>query len=61
MDYKEVRKRNRIKRRGGTTEGREIVSPRRVDYNLRRNVTVLCVLVLIAVVLGVVIIIQRTV
>lgn len=52
MDYKEVRKRNKIKKNGGSTEGRGIKQPKRVDYTLRRKVIWLCTLAVMAIVLG---------
>ena len=51
MDYKEVRVRERIKKNGGDTSGRELKSPKRADYGMRRSFTVLAVLAVIAAVL----------
>lgn len=59
MDYREVRKRDKIKRRGGDTSGRELRKPKRVDYAKRRGIAALIVLLVIAAGLGIVILKQN--
>ncbi|MDO5396360.1 MAG: hypothetical protein Q4G33_00355 [bacterium] len=52
MDYQEVRKREKIKKRGGNTSGRKLGDPKRVDYGKRRSTAVLIVLSAIVLLLG---------
>ncbi len=59
MDYKEIRRRNSIKKRGGTTEGRSIEAPKRVDYGLRRKVIILCILMAVSAVLGAALVVRN--
>ena len=61
MDYREVRKRDKIKRKGGDTSGRALRQPKRVDYSKRCGIVVLIVLFVIVVGLGVVILKQNNV
>lgn len=52
MDYREVRKREKIKKHGGDTSGRELSSPKRVDYGRRRSIAVMLVLLAVVLALG---------
>lgn len=52
MDYQEVRRREKIKKRGGNTSGRALSNPKRVDYGKRRSVAVIIVLLAVAIALG---------
>ena len=61
MDYREVRKRDKIKRRGGDTSGRGLSQPKRVDYGKRRGIAVLIVLFAIVAGLGAVILKQNNI
>ena len=61
MDYREVRKRDKIKRRGGDTSGRSLSQPKRVDYSRRRGIAVLIVLFAIVAGLGAVILKQNNI